>query len=68
MPRFRSAVAVSMLTLSATFAQPAAAQVADCFDDVISDCADAMKDTGWFTRWALGVFCTGLLVGCAYAS
>ncbi|NLG61622.1 MAG: hypothetical protein GX539_05210 [Candidatus Cloacimonetes bacterium] len=65
MPKYRNAVAVTMIALSGAVAQPAAAQVSDCFRDVIGDCADAMDGQGWFTRWALGVFCSALLTGCA---
>ncbi len=65
MPKYRNALAVSLLALSAAAAQPAAAQISDCYRDVLEDCADAMDGEGWFTRWALGVICTGMLGGCA---
>lgn len=63
----RRAVAMAVLTSAATFALPAPgyASTESCYDKVIMDCANAMEDSRWYERFALGVICSGLLAGCA---
>ncbi len=65
MPKYRSVLTVSLLALSAAAARPVAAQVSNCYSDVLRDCAAAMDGARWYERWALGVVCSGMLVGCA---
>lgn len=38
--------------------------VADCYEKVLKLCADAMEESNWFERFAVGVMCTGMLAGC----
>ncbi len=62
----RRTVAVTLLSLAAAgAARPAAAQYRECVGETIDECADAMEGSHWFERWALGVFCSALLAGCA---
>ena len=57
-----TAVAVTAL---ATAARPLAAQtVAECYEKVLTMCAEAMEDAKWYEKAALGVVCTAMLVGC----
>jgi len=54
------------LALSTTMAAPASAgPLEDCYDAVLDRCAEAMKDANPLEKFALGVICTGMLVGCA---
>lgn len=66
MMRFRQGLSMTMLALAFTAgAQPAAAGQAECWDKVINWCADAMEDAKWYERFALGVTCSAMIVGCA---
>jgi hypothetical protein len=50
------------LTMSA---QPlAAATVQDCYDYVITKCADAMEDANFVEKVAIGIVCSSMLAGC----
>ena len=62
----RRAITLPLLTLAAAgAARPAAAQFRECVGATIDECSDAMNGSNWFERWALGVFCSALLTGCA---
>jgi hypothetical protein len=57
-----TAVAVTAL---ATAARPLAAQtVAECYEKVLTLCAEAMDGANAFEKFALGVVCTAMLAGC----
>lgn len=46
-------------------AQPLAAQtVQECYDYVIKTCSDAMEDSNFFERVAIGIVCSAMLAGC----
>lgn len=50
------------LTLSA---QPLAAATAqDCYDYVLTRCADAMDGANFFEKVAIGIVCSSMLAGC----
>ena len=67
MKKIRHGLSVMMLGFAlATGAEPVRAGISDCYGAVIDDCSDAMDGEGWFSRWAIGAFCTGLLAGCIY--
>jgi hypothetical protein len=47
------------------FTYPAMAHtIEDCYDSVLSSCADALDEARWWQKPAVGVLCTGMLVGC----
>jgi len=49
-------------------AKPLAADpVSACMDFVLTTCADAMQDSNWLQRFALGVYCSWLVLGCRTA-
>lgn len=65
MKKLRNGLTVMMLGFTlATGAEPARAAVHDCYLAVIDECSAAMEGANWYTRWALGFICAGLLVGC----
>lgn len=55
---------VLMLTLAGS-AQPLAAQtVAECYEKVLTICAEAMDGAKWYEKFAVGLMCAGMLAGC----
>jgi len=66
--RTRKAIAVFMLALGG-FASPVfAGETNDCYDEVLSTCNDALEEASWWEKPAVGLFCTGMLAGCAFES
>lgn len=62
-------VPLAALALTASLSAPLLADgVSDCQGQVISDCADAMADSNWAERIALGIVCAGRLVACGGVS
>lgn len=62
----RKAIAIVTLALGA-FATPAVGDsVADCYETIIHQCADAMEDANYLERFSLGLMCTGMLAGCGF--
>lgn len=55
---------VALFTALFGIAAPVAAKASPCTDQVIYECADAMRGANWLVKIALGDLCTGLLVGC----
>jgi hypothetical protein len=49
----------------ASAGKPLAAEtVADCYDKVLTKCADAMDGAKWYEKVALGILCSAMLAGC----
>ena len=49
----------------ASAGKPLAAEtVADCYDKVLTKCADAMDGARWYEKVALGILCSAMLAGC----
>jgi len=64
----RKALAVFTLALGA-FASPVfASETNDCYQEVLRDCNDALEEASWWEKPAIGLFCTGMLAGCAFES
>jgi hypothetical protein len=57
---------LAILTLSiGGFAYPVVAHtIEDCYDSVLSSCADALEEARWWEKPAVGFICTGMLMGC----
>lgn len=59
-------VPLAALALTASLSNPLLAEsVGDCQDRIIFQCADAMSDSNWAERVALGIVCAGRLAGCS---
>lgn len=43
-----------------------AGPVEACYDEVLALCNDALEDSAWWQKPAVGLFCTGMLTGCAF--
>jgi hypothetical protein len=64
----RKAIAVFTLALGG-FASPVfASETNDCYQEVLATCNDALEDASWWEKPAIGLFCTGMLAGCAFES
>lgn len=62
-------VPLAALALTASLSTPLFAEtVSQCQDRVIASCAEAMEDTNWAERVAVGILCAGRLVGCSGAA
>lgn len=57
-------VAVTAGMLAGSAAPLAAATVADCYEKVLTMCADAMDGAKWYEKVALSVTCSAMLIGC----
>lgn len=61
----RAVVTAVAITALATAARPLAAQtVAECYEKVLTLCAEAMDGAKWYEKVAVGVVCTAMLAGC----
>lgn len=56
-----AAVLAAMSIPTSAFARDA---VEECYDYVLTTCADAMADSNFIERVALGIVCSAMLVGC----
>jgi hypothetical protein len=45
-----------------------ASETNDCYREVLFACADALEESSWWEKPAIGLFCTGMLAGCAFES
>ena len=62
----RAVLLVSALTIATgSLSGLAAETVGECQERVIESCAEAMEDARFYERVAVGLLCTGLLVGCS---
>lgn len=60
-------VPLAALALTASLSAPLLAEetISQCQGRVISECASALEDSNWIEAVAVGVVCTGRLVGCS---
>jgi hypothetical protein len=58
-------LALTPLLIGGAATPLAADPVSACLDYVLTTCADAMENSNWLQRFALGVLCTGLLTSCS---
>jgi hypothetical protein len=58
--------ALVMLTLATGgFAYPVFADsVSECYDQVLTQCDDALEEARWWEKPAVGAFCAGMMIGC----
>ena len=64
--RTRKAIAIFTLAMGAFTMPVVGSNVSDCYDRVAGTCADAMEDSNYLERFALGLMCTGMLAGCGF--
>ena len=62
----RKALVIFTLLVGAFTTPVFAGPVEDCYDDVLMLCDDALEDSAWWQKPAVGLFCTGMLTGCAF--
>lgn len=60
-------VPLAALALTASLSAPLLAEetITDCQNRIIFECAQAMEDSNWAERIALGIVCTGRIAGCS---
>jgi len=64
--RTRKAIAVFTLAVGGFTSPLFAGPVEECYDEVLTLCDDALEDSAWWQKPAVGLFCTGMLAGCAF--
>ncbi len=63
--RYLNRSALAALTLLAANAAPLLAEtVAECEARVIEECADALEESNWLEKVAVGIVCTARLAAC----
>jgi hypothetical protein len=62
----RKAIAIFTFALGAYTSPAFAGPVEDCYDEVLTLCNDALEDSAWWQKPAVGLFCTGMMAGCAF--
>ena len=61
----RFAFSLLLVGAIASAGQPVAATtVAECYEKVLTKCADAMDGARWYEKVALGILCSAMLAGC----
>ena len=62
----RKAIAILTLAVGGFSSPLFAGPVEDCYAEVIALCDAALDDSAWWEKPAVGLFCTGMLSGCAF--
>ena len=61
-------MAIATLVVGGIAAPALASETNDCYREVLFACADALEEASWWEKPAVGLFCTGMLAGCAFES
>ena len=67
MTKIRRGISTGLLAIASAGVLPGAVEASreSCYDKVLRDCAEAMEDSNYIQRFALGVICSGMLAGCS---
>lgn len=64
--RTRKAVVIFTLAIGAFTSPVFAGPVEDCYDKVLRTCDQALEESAWWEKPAVGLLCTLMLGGCAF--
>lgn len=64
--KVRKTMAIFALAVGGFTSPVFAGPVEECYDDVLGLCDDALADSRWWEKAAVGLFCAGMMAGCAF--
>ena len=62
--KLRRTLAMLILCIGGFTYPVLADSVSECYDQVLSACDDALEQSRWWQKPAVGAFCAGMMVGC----
>jgi len=62
----RKAIAIFTLAMGAATSPVVGYGVSECYDRVLQECNDALEQSNYLEKVAVGLMCTGMLAGCGF--
>jgi len=62
----RKAIAIFTLAMGAFTAPVVGDSISECYDKVLRHCNDALEESNYLEKMAVGLICTGMLAGCGF--
>lgn len=62
----RKGLAMLVLAIGSLTSPVVGQSVAECYAEVLERCDEALEESAWWEKPAVGLICTGMLAGCGF--